>query len=285
MTPIRISFSGGRTSAAMTHLLTRSIDRPFAVVFANTGLEHPATLDFVRDVGVWCGVEIHWIEATFGAHGIGVRARRVCYDTAARGGEPFRALTRKHGLPGPGRPWCTSRLKVDTMQDYTRRALGWRVWDTAIGIRADEMDRVSQHHVRDRVVYPLLDAGYDRAAVEQYLLRHGAPDLRLPGAHMGNCVTCWKKSARKLLTIARETPEAFAPFAEMERVAAEQGRIGTFFRDHQTTADILRRARTEQFRPYSDAPPQGSLLLVDDLDLGGGCGESCEAYADEEPNE
>lgn len=53
MKPLLISFSGGRTSAYMTKLIMdKQIKllndfKPF-VVFANTGCEHPKTLEFVQ---------------------------------------------------------------------------------------------------------------------------------------------------------------------------------------------------------------------------------------------
>lgn len=64
--PACISFSGGRTSA---YLLRKVLDAhggtlPPGVhaLFANTGKEHPATLDFVRDCGERWGVPIVWLE-------------------------------------------------------------------------------------------------------------------------------------------------------------------------------------------------------------------------------
>ena len=53
---IKVSFSGGRTSFMMTDLLLKKYpDSDFLITFANTGLEHPATLDFVRDADDYWG--------------------------------------------------------------------------------------------------------------------------------------------------------------------------------------------------------------------------------------
>ena len=63
-----LSFSGGRTSAYMLYKTLEAHDGVLPeetfVAFANTGMEHPATLDFVRDCGEQWGVDIVWLEAT-----------------------------------------------------------------------------------------------------------------------------------------------------------------------------------------------------------------------------
>ncbi len=47
---LAISFSGGRTSAVMTKiLLDKFPEKEIIITFANTGLEHPDTLRFVKD--------------------------------------------------------------------------------------------------------------------------------------------------------------------------------------------------------------------------------------------
>jgi len=60
-----VSFSGGRTSAYMTKLLLDNwSDRyDFIVTFANTGLEHPKTLEFVRNCDDHFGFNTVWLEA------------------------------------------------------------------------------------------------------------------------------------------------------------------------------------------------------------------------------
>jgi 3'-phosphoadenosine 5'-phosphosulfate sulfotransferase (PAPS reductase)/FAD synthetase len=67
-----ISFSGGETSGFMLWWLlnNKSHEYDFKVVFANTGRENEATLDFVKKCGEQFGVEIVWIESNvWGASG------------------------------------------------------------------------------------------------------------------------------------------------------------------------------------------------------------------------
>jgi len=63
---ILISFSGGRTSAMMTRLLLTHpmyADREKVVLFANTGREDEATLQFVKDCDDHMSFQTIWVEA------------------------------------------------------------------------------------------------------------------------------------------------------------------------------------------------------------------------------
>ena len=59
-----VSFSGGRTSAYMLRLVLDKNDdlSNLVVTFANTGKEHPATLEFVRECAERWAVPIVWLE-------------------------------------------------------------------------------------------------------------------------------------------------------------------------------------------------------------------------------
>jgi 3'-phosphoadenosine 5'-phosphosulfate sulfotransferase (PAPS reductase)/FAD synthetase len=63
--PTVISFSGGRTSAYLLWRVMQAnggMPEEAIAVFANTGKEEEATLEFVRDCEANWGVEIHWLE-------------------------------------------------------------------------------------------------------------------------------------------------------------------------------------------------------------------------------
>lgn len=287
---IAISFSGGRTSAVMTKLLLEQCrdTHEIIVTFANTGCEHPATLDFVRDCDKHFGFGTVWLEAVVNPEtGKGIRHRVVTYETASRAGEPFRDYIAKHGLPNASSPACTGRLKEDVMQSYVK-AIGWKLktFDWAIGIRADEIDRMSSKMGERRFIYPLVKAGYTKERVIQEC-RTWPFDLRLPGEHYGNCVWCWKKSNRKLFTVAKNNPEFFIFPAMMDMIyskyrnrEAGQSPQGDrrMFRQHRNTFDIIRLAREGNFEEFTD---KNQLEFDPRYDVGSGCGESCEIGSDE----
>lgn len=83
--PAIISFSGGRTSAYMLHRIIQAhggtLPDDVIPVFANTGREMPATLDFVRDCSAAWGINVVWLEFT-GRRTDGFQA--VNHNSAAR---------------------------------------------------------------------------------------------------------------------------------------------------------------------------------------------------------
>ena len=289
---LSISFSGGRTSAVMTKLLLERFGttHDIHVVFANTGCEHPATLDFVRDCDKHFGFNTVWIEAIVSpVQGEGIRPKIVTYETASRDGGPFRAYIAKHGLPNAAAQNCTSRLKVDPLTYYREHIVGWKrgTFDTAIGIRADEVDRVSTKAKELRYIYPLVTWGYTKERVLDECATWPF-DLRIPGEHYGNCVWCWKKSLRKLLTIAKNDVEQFrfplemdALYGQFKLTPASVSPDGKrkMFRKHMDTWDIIEMAHFgPEFEEFQD---HRQLARLTELDVGSACGESGEIGTEE----
>ena len=192
---ISISFSGGKTSAYMTKMLLDHFRkhepwREIVVTFANTGQEHEETLKFVDRCDKAFGFRVVWLEAVVDPRkGKGIRHKVVSFETAARNGEPFEAYIAKHGIPNRMYNQCTSRLKTEPMESY-RKAIGWKkgTYSTAIGIRTDEMDRVSlTGMVRWDLFYPCVDAGVSKDMVREWWATQEF-NLNIP-EHLGNCFT------------------------------------------------------------------------------------------------
>jgi hypothetical protein len=283
---IACSNSGGRTSAFMTQKVREAYghNHEIVVTFANTGCEAAETLDFVKAQDDHWGTKTVWLEAVVGGEGVGIRHKVVTYETAARNGEPFEAFIAKYGIPNRMLPQCTSRLKTEVMEDYLK-SIGWvrgvkLNYCTAIGIRADEIDRVSRR-ARDKAwFYPLADWGVEKDEVLSYMSRFPW-DLKLKGEHYGNCTWCWKKSFRKLMTLAKNSPEVFDFPKRME---TQYGHVKaskfarTFFRENKTVADIV--AMSQQ--PFEEFVDTNATQFNEKLDVGSGCGESCEIGADDD---
>lgn len=289
---LAISFSGGRSSAVMLKLCLEkySDTHDILITFVNTGCEHEETLRFVDAVDRhFANGRVIWIEAVINGPGTGPTAKIVDYETAARNGEPFEAAIKKHGVFGPSHPQCTSRLKEEPMA-WFRRQHGWGTgtYDTAIGIRADEIDRCSSRAEEKRFVYPLVEFGWTKRDVNRFMAQFEW-DLKLPSDAFGNCVWCWKKSLRKLMTVAKAAPEAFDFPDRMERQYGQihngkdpQEKRRVFFRNHMTAAQIIEKAQTERFKSYHDELYTDRFLFDESMDIGSGsCGESCEVGADD----
>jgi 3'-phosphoadenosine 5'-phosphosulfate sulfotransferase (PAPS reductase)/FAD synthetase len=170
---LNISFSGGRTSAVMTkRILEEWKDRfDILVCFANTGQEHEETLKFIDRCDKAFNFGVVWLEAVVNPEkGKGIRHKIVDFETASRKGEPFEAYISKYGIPNSAYKQCNGRLKTDVMDDY-RRSIGLKkgTFSTAIGIRADEIDRVSlTGMVTHNLFYPCVDAGVTKQDVREW---------------------------------------------------------------------------------------------------------------------
>ena len=279
-----ISFSGGKTSAYMSDRLLnggyRGMWDEIVVAFANTGQEHEKTLEYVDACDRRYRLGVVWLEADVQQErGVGTKHRVVSFGTCSRKGEPFEDYIRKFGLPNTQFPECTRELKIRPLTSYLR-SLGWKAgtYNTAIGIRSDEVDRVSEAALASGYVYPLVDWGIRK---EDVLTWEAAQSVRLGiPEHLGNCTWCWKKSLRKLATVAREMPECFTFPRKVEGLYRNAGAgFGDrrMFRGRRTVDDIFATASDPSFVPYTDTFKWQS----DDMDLGSACGESCEIGADD----
>ena len=227
--PAVVSFSGGRTSAYMLrHIVDAyggSLPPDIAVIFANTGLERPETLEFVEVCGRAWGVNIVLVEYDWNAPH---RTRVIDFATASRNGEPYAALIDRKGfVPNPTMRACTHFLKRDRIEAYARHRLGLKRWHAVIGLRADEQRRVLRMRARNcgsrtgaHAVLPLADAGVREADVLDWWKRQPF-DLGIP-SYAGNCACCFLKGRAKLIRIIREDPTLADWWIEQEAKVANR---------------------------------------------------------------
>lgn len=291
-----ISFSGGETSAYMLIWVLENWRCKYdeiLVMFANTGQENEETLIFVDQVSKYANVHVVWVEAVV-HEDKGCTHKVVSFDTASRDGEPFKAVIEKYGIPNQAFPHCNRELKLNPMRSYLR-SIGWMKgeYDVAIGIRSDEIDRVRSDYKKERIVYPFAFSKPTTKNEVNIFWRDMPFRLQLKG-YQGNCKWCWKKSLRKHLTIISENPEHYDFPREMEATHGKTGAgidrgVGcndqgqrVFFRQNMSTNDLFDLAKHDFSKATDDASLyEIQLDLLGDLDLPNGCGESCEAFADE----
>lgn len=258
--PSVISFSGGLSSAYMT---ARSIEayggrlpQYVRIVFCNTGMEHPKTLDFVAEFAERYSHEVVWLEYDPSVRG---ETRVVTYETASRDGKPFdRLIAKKKMTPNRKMRFCTERLKIMRVQYYARKMLGWRRWTSVVGLRHDEQHRVARQHKRallrgpgEGIPYLPLDvAGVVRDDIHRFW-REQPFSLGLPvvDGHtlLGNCTLCFMKGKRKLLALLREHPELAEWWIRQDSRFPSTVRPGDscHFGDRWTYAGLLALARPD----------------------------------------
>jgi hypothetical protein len=288
-----ISFSGGETSAYMAQWLWQHKKNEYDMkfVFANTGQENEETYEFIEKCSSHFGFNVVWIEAvTNPKHGVGQSFRVVDFDSASRDGLPFEAVIAKHGIPNVSTPHCTRDLKERPIKKYIK-SIGWKKYQIAIGIRVDEIDRINL--TEGNLIYPLVSMIPMTKPKINFWWSQQPFRLDLKG-YQGNCKWCWKKSDRKLYTIANENPEAFSFPIKMEEKYGDyipETRLSRlkdrgeevpdrtwFFRGNRSSKDILSAAKKTSIKALDDSTHTSFQLGLFDEDLVGG--ESCEVFSD-----
>lgn len=284
-----ISFSGGETSAYMTMLILkhwRDLYDNIVVVFANTSKETEETLEFIKKCDDQYGFDTVWIEAVFdGVKRTGWKV--VDFDTAKRNGEVFEAMIKAYGMPNFAFPHCTRELKTQPIRAYTRSILGSGFY-TAIGIRADEVDRVNAEHKKNRFEYPLVSAGVTKKDINEFWQQQ--PFRLNLKSYEGNCDLCWKKTPRKLMSILKHSPEKADWWIDIENKYGgyipmhrdrKSGITPKTFKHNQSIQDILEMSKSPFLQPSRDDRFDYNIqrsIFDEDLDKSYGCEESCEPF-------
>lgn len=274
--PAQIAFSGGRTSGFMLAQILAAhggtLPSDVHVTFANTGDEHPATLDFVQECSERWNVPIVWLEYDPEAEH---QTRIVNHNSASRRGEPFDAVIEsRQMLPNPVALFCTIDLKIKRQAAFMRRIKGYTAWSSVVGLRADEDRRVQKQLARyasgkdgrgfGRPLMPMHAAGMTNADVVAYW-RHSPFDLNLriderEKTEWGNCGSCLRMSWATRLKRAIENPEVAQRMAAREARAVEFARTPAgrvFVKNTPPYAELLRQA--EQYR-LNPPPVQTNLF-------------------------
>ena len=237
-------------------MLRRFIDSNYAwihhqavAIFCNTGKEAPGTLDFVHRMETEWGIPIVWLEFT-GRGKMGFE--EVCYENASRDGEPFESLIRtKQRLPNIVQRSCTQWLKILTAHRYCKHVLLWNHYDTALGLRADEPNRVAKLAPHkdtpgEEPYAPLAKAGITRRDIMAWWSQNSF-DLDInPDA--GNCDLCFLKGLGQRSRLIQAQPGVEDWWAEQERwVTAKTSGHGQFTKDLSIPELVARSGQLQMF--------------------------------------
>jgi 3'-phosphoadenosine 5'-phosphosulfate sulfotransferase (PAPS reductase)/FAD synthetase len=270
--PALVANSGGRTSARMLKGILDAHDgnlpEDVHVVFCNTGKERAEALRFVHECETRWGVPIHWLEWRDRRKGTPVAERfeEVGFNSAARNGEPFKALIKsKKALPNAVARWCTEHLKMQVCADFME-ARGYTSWTNVVGLRADEMRRVARKVVQNetgkfpwRNAMPLVRAGVTKLDVRRFWFGQDTVDLSLPPERLpqgfdlgleeweGNCTMCFEKGWALAVHEARRDPADAEDWASMEES------VGATFTTEWSIRDAIRVAASSPFLPFGDS--------------------------------
>lgn len=296
MKNLLVSFSGGETSAYMAHWLKKHHKEHgyenIVFVFANTGLENEETLEFVDKCDKHFDLNVHWVEAKIiHQYKVGTSYNETDFINSDRAGKVFEDFIKKYGIPNHASPQCSRELKLRPISSFCKDYFNGKKYDTAIGIRKDEIDRMNADRKKLRIIYPLIDPKMLPATkpMVNFFWKQMPFRLNLKG-YQGNCATCYKKSDKKLWQIAKEAPEKFDFMDRMEKVygnffpqqrADKYKKEGkeiptniTFFRNHRNAQDIIREAKDFHGIVKNDAEVyaiQQELFENESCDIYSGC--------------
>lgn len=254
-----VNISGGKDSTT-TYLLAIERGRPFRAVWADTGHEHPLTVEFIETLPARVGgppiervvadfsrqiaSKRKFVEEKWPEQGVPEDRVRRALEVLQPTGHPFVDLTLWKGrFPSTKAQFCTEFLKSRPIQDQVIvPALGRADVVQWLGIRREEsarradtprVRRVRWIEPKATLVYFAPIAFWGWNAVFWMHERHGIKPnpLYAKGANRVGCWPCIHARKEELSLIARADPEAVERMLEWEALVADASKRGaaTFF--------------------------------------------------------
>ena len=267
-----ISISGGKDSTALALLAVEREIENLQFVFADTGHEHPETLEYVAylsgELERRCGVGVRTVRADFSdriatrranlpalweSKGIPQEQIDKALEALRPTGNPFLDLCLLKGrFPSTRARFCTQELKVGPIEKQVMQPLlstGVKAVVSWQGVRREESAsraNLPAHDVefgqwepdpRGLLIYrPILD--WTAADVFAFHEKHGVKPNPLYTQGMGRvgCMPCIMASKGELREIASRWPEEIARVREWERLVQQASKRGlsSFFAADKT---------------------------------------------------
>lgn len=208
-------------------------------------------------------------------------------DWKERNDTPYEMMVKKYGLASISNKISTRELKERPIHSLMK-SLGIKNYDTFIGIRVDEFDRMSKDRKTLNIYYPLVTWKPFTKQHVNFWWSTKPFRLMLKGWE-GNCITCYKKALDKLIQIMIDDPWKFEFDEYIEKkygfYIPRKRKIEMFFkgknlptlplkifRENKTVADIRKLARSFKKKIKDDSKTSNlQLSMYDD--------ESCEVFA------
>lgn len=279
------SVSAGYSSVMMAIKLKEWYpDHNIVYAMANTSKEREESLTFMNECDKHFKLNLNWIEAKFNKRGVGVSFKVVTFEKLKRNGEIFEEGIKKLGIPCKINKWCNRDMKIKPLRKFADSVFGKNNYSIAVGLRADELDRVKKDYNENNTFYPLMDKGITTKDRNKFWSTQPI-QIKIP-AYKGNCDLCFEKSNRKLMTIINEEPDRAKWWDEMikkysqisidEKPSynsfAENGGMN-FFRENKSIDDLIEMTK----RPFRKATDE--YIYENDLfDLEGDCGSGCQVF-------
>lgn len=220
------SYGGGVQSTAALVLAAQGVIDYRTFIFCNVGddSEHPATLDYVRNVAMPYaeehGITLHEVSRRF-TRGPRKGEIETLYGRLTREGSRSLPIPVRMSNGAPGRRACTADFKVRLI-DTALRALGATKEHPAIvglGISIDEYQRMrtDSGSKLQRLEYPLIDRRLNRADCESIIRGAG-----LPVPPKSSCYFCPFHKTSTWRHLKNDRPDLFQKSVELEQLLNER---------------------------------------------------------------
>ena len=264
-----VSFSGGRTSAYLVHLLIKLHGiKNINFVFMDTGAEHPKTYEFIKKCVEYFNINLTVLRIAVNPE-LGKGNGYTVHTVESIGWDlsRFKSLVDKYGNPyNPSGGFCTDQIKTQTykryLKDLSEEFTSW------LGIRIDEPTRIKP---RPNFKYLAEISQMDKEDITGWW-KEMPFDLEVP-EFSGNCVFCIKKSPSRIALAQKESPELFKDWNDLIKSANPKGRafpVDSIYRGKLSFDGIA-----ELYKDYTQQEIKLTLRRSNKRDSG--CGsESCE---------
>jgi len=268
MKNLLVTVSGGRSSAMMAyhiHTSEKYKDYNKAYVFANTGMERPETIEFLRNIqSVW-GIPLTLIEGTYSnVMRVAVGYKIVDWQSLNMNAIPFEGAVMHinkgeySGLPNSNAPYCSPYMKTMPCEAFAKDIFGKNNYLKAIGFRKEDMPkRISWPEIKEDKarIFPLLTDFDEPIGLLELNAWWNKQSFQLGiNSKLGNCELCWKKSDKNLVEVIRSGTRFVEWWQKMEDQYGN-----TSFRSRKSIADFVAIAN------------QPSTMSIDFSDAGEGC--------------
>lgn len=248
MKKLLVAVSGGRSSAMMAyHIHTSEKYKDFekAYVFANTGMERPETIDFLKAIVEKWGIPLTLIEGMYSnIMGVGISYKIVDFDSLNMTAVPFEESIMHinkgeySGVPNSNAPYCSPSLKTRPCEAFAKDIFGSKDYIKAIGFRKEDMPkRISWPEIKEdkKRIFPLLTDFHEPIGLFELNSWWNKQPFQLGiNSKFGNCELCWKKSDNNIVEVIRQGTRFVDWWSRMEEKYGN-----TAFREKKSIADFV----------------------------------------------
>jgi len=286
------SYSGGRTSGYMAHLLQQKFGKDTPFVFTDTGAEHHKTYEFIRKTAKEFALNLTCLRVVINPElGKPNSYKIVSLDDIGQDLEPFAQMMEKYGTPYIHGAFCTEMMKTNPFVKYCNDVYGNGAYECWLGMRADEprrlkgisskqaelFDKEESKKPKRKLRYLAEISDFEKQDVLDWWTQQRFDlDLEEP---LGNCVFCIKKGLNKVAYAAKKEPDFAKKFIDLihsDKVRKTPERkmpYSSMYRGGRSLESIIRLYQdftTEDLR-------EGIRSLKQEE--AGSCSESCEAFS------